>query len=187
MRGRGAARIGGGVAAIVMAGCSGRQSQADRERQSFDCGDRLATYVAKKPFGASERGVALDCEEAGPRLKRWLVTDEGTRAEEARGMTPGEFDALWKKVDGVGWRDLKDCPTGDDKEPIFTFSFRDWTGKNGFTCQALRPPYPYYTIVDELDMAAHKGRPQLAPDEPAPDEAGSGARPAPPPPRKKKR
>jgi hypothetical protein len=168
----------GAVAAGGLAGCGGAQAQADRERQTFECNDRMAGYVAHGTLGAEELGVAIDCAERGPRIVRWRVDPDGTRAEDARGMTPGQFDALWRKVDQSGWRDLQDCASASDKDPVYSFTFRDWSAQNAFECQALDPPFPYHTIRDELDRAARQGRRQLGPDVVAPDEvpgAGAGA------------
>jgi hypothetical protein len=165
------------LGSIAVAACGGAQSQADRERQRFECNDRMAGYVATQTLGAAEMGVAISCDQ-GPRLVRWRVTTDGTRAEETRNLTPGEFDKLWYKVDASGWRDLKSCAgDGGDDDPIFKFSFKDWTGDAQFECQTRKPPFPYNTILDELDLAAAWGRKQLGPDEgPPADEAVGGMR-----------
>lgn len=157
------------------AACGGAQGQADRDRQDFQCNDRMAGYVAHGTLGAEELGVAIDCAERGPRLTRWRVEPDGTRAEDSRGLTPGQFDALWRKVDDTGWRDLHDCASPSDKDPIYSFTFKDWSATNTFECQSADPPFPYHTILDELDLAASQGRRQLGPDVPAPDETGPAA------------
>jgi hypothetical protein len=136
----------------------------------FDCKDRMAGYVAHGTLGAEEVGVALDCRERGPRLVRWRVESDGTRAEDALGMSTGQFEALWQKIDDSGWRDLQDCAAGDEHDPVYLFTFKDWNSAASFQCQNLDPPYPYHTILDELNAAATSGRGQLGPDVPAPDE-----------------
>jgi len=166
------------IALALAGGCGGAQAQADRDRQQFECNERVAGYVAHGTLGAEELGVAIDCAERGPRIVRWRIDPEGTRADDARGLTPGQFDALWRKVDQSGWRDLQDCASPSDKDPIYTFTFKDATAQNTFECQALDPPFPYHTILDELDLAASQGRPQLGPDVVAPDETrGPGSAP----------
>ena len=38
--------------------------------------------------------------------------------------------------------------------PVWTFDLADWNGTATFQCDALNPPYPYNTLVDELDQLA---------------------------------
>lgn len=152
---------------VVVAGCGGRQKQANAEMQSFACRDRFAIYTAQQHLGG-ELGVQLDCADAGPRLQRWRVARDGTRVEDARGMTPGEFDDVWDQIDATGWQNLKDCANGGgDKEPTYQFRMMDDQAQSSFACQATTQPFPYNTIVDALDMAAAQGRKQLGDDEPA--------------------
>ena len=63
----------------ALAACGGRQNQADREAHQFECRDRSATYKASKHIAGEEIGVALDCAESGPRIKRWKVDKNGKR------------------------------------------------------------------------------------------------------------
>lgn len=167
------ARTGAAAIVVVLGACGGAQrgeGSDSGEAGGFDCKDRMAGYVAHGTLGADEIGVAIDCGERGPRLIRWRVESDGTRAEDARGLTPGQFDTLWRKVDDTGWRNLQDCNGGGDHDPVYTFSFKDWTGAASFECRSADPPYPYHTILDELDVAATSGRGQLGPDDIAPDE-----------------
>jgi hypothetical protein len=147
--------------------CGGAQRQADAEQQQFECRDRVVSYVATHHL-AGEVGVQMDCVEAGPRLKRWRVDKQGTREEDTRGMTPGEFDKVWREIDGSGWAFLKDCENGTlgKHDPVFVFDVKDDEQKGTFQCQSTSMPYPYNTIVDPLDAAAHKGRKQLGDPEP---------------------
>ncbi|MBP6630226.1 MAG: hypothetical protein KA297_12400 [Kofleriaceae bacterium] len=163
-------------AASAAAGCGGDRGRAAREAQPFECNDRVAGYIAKNTLGAQEVGVVADCGEVGPRLRRWTVRTDGVRAEHNRGLTPGEFDALWTKVDGSGWRYLEDCASGAaDNEPTYTFTFRDWNGDNAFDCRGVALPFPYDSIRSELDLAASQGQADLDPDEP-PGPAPTGGK-----------
>lgn len=156
------------VVVIALAGCGGRQRQANAEMQDFRCRDRFAIYTAKQHIGG-ELGVQLDCADAGPRISRWRVTRDGTRTEDARSMTPGEFDKVWGEIDSSGWAFLKDCTTGTlgENDPLYQFRMSDDTQQGEFKCQSTTVPFPYNTIVDSLDMAATQGRKQLGDDEPA--------------------
>lgn len=164
------------AAVIVLGACGGApRDGGGAEAAAFDCKDRMAGYVAHGTLGADELGVAIDCGERGPRLIRWRVESDGTRAEDARGLSPGEFETLWRKIDDTGWRNLQDCSGGGgERDPVYTFSFKDWTGAASFACRSADPPYPYHAILNELDRAATSGRGQLGPDVPAPDETAPG-------------
>jgi hypothetical protein len=83
------------VGIIVLTSCGGAQKQANREMQNFECKDRAINYTVSHHMGGAELGVQMDCIEQGPRIKRWKVDDKGTRTEDARGMTPPEFDDVW--------------------------------------------------------------------------------------------
>lgn len=158
------------VIALVAAGCGGRQKQANSEMQEFQCKDRLVSYVATHHLGGDELGVQMDCAEAGPRIKRWRIDKAGTREEDARSLTPGEFDKVWNQIDGSGWAFLKDCENGsmEKQDPVYVFDVKDDQQKGTFQCQSQTMPYPYNTIVDPLDFASQKGRGQLG--DPEPDE-----------------
>src|SRR5690606_499200 len=118
-----AATIGAGM----VAGCGARQKQANAEQQQFQCKDRAVGYIATHHLAGSEIGVTMDCAEAGPRLQRWRVDKDGSREEDARSMTPGEFDKVWREIDGSGWAYIKDCENGTlgDKDPVFVFAVKD--------------------------------------------------------------
>jgi hypothetical protein len=158
--------------AIVVgaAGCGGaRREQATREAEDFACKDRLVSYVVSHHMGGDELGVQMDCSEAGPRIKRWRTDKAGNREDDARGLTPGEFDRVWNEIDGTGWPNLKDCANGSSgkQDPIYVFDVRDDQSKASFQCQSTSMPYPYNGIVDPLDVAAQAGRGQLGDPEPA--------------------
>jgi hypothetical protein len=165
------------LATSSVGACGARQKQAQAERQSFDCKERHVGYIATNHLGGEEVGVQMDCETRGPRIMRWRVLRDGTRFEDSRAMTPGDFDDVWKQIAGSGWEHLGDCTNGtlDESDPVFVFDVRDDQNTNVFKCQSRTMPYPYNTLVDPLDLAAHRGRPQLG--EPEPDESlGGGAR-----------
>ena len=163
-----------GVAVSILgaAACGGGQrggGDSDEDRARFDCNERMVGYLARGSIAADEIGVAVDCAERGPRLVRWRVEKDGTRTDDARSLTTGEFDALWRKMDQTGWRDLGDCNANSDDAPIYTFSFKTAEQATTCECQHTDPPFPYHTILDELDKMASQGG-QLAPDDVAPDE-----------------
>jgi hypothetical protein len=156
-------------AAMVLSGCGGARAQAKLEAQDFECKDRIASYSAAHHMGGDEVGVQMDCAEAGPRIKRWRMDRQGKRNEDVKPITPGEFDATWREIDGAGWPNLKDCANGTSgkQDPIYTFDIKDDQNQATFQCQSESMPYPYNTIVDPLDVTAQKGRGQLGDDEPA--------------------
>ena len=156
------------VLVVMLAACGGRQKQALAEQQDFDCKERIVSYIATNALGGSELGVQMDCQDAGPRIKRWRVDRQGNRLEDARGLTPSEFDEVWRQIDGSGWAYLKDCGNGTngEKDPIYVFDVKDDQQKATFQCQSQSMPYPYNTIVDPLDVAAQSGRGQLGDPEP---------------------
>lgn len=155
-----------GVALLV--GCGARQDQANADRQSFECRDRIVSYVVSHHMGGDELGVQMDCKE-GPRIKRWRVDKAGNREDDARSLTPGEFDKVWREVDGTGWQYIKDCRggTAGPQDPVYVFDVKDDQATATFQCQSQSMPFPYNAIVDPLDFAAQKGRKQLGDDEPA--------------------
>lgn len=155
---------------IVLAGCGGAQKhEAAEEAQSFECKDRIASYVVSHHMGGDELGVEMDCSQAGPRIRRWRTDKVGTRQEDAHALTPREFDKAWAEIDGTGWPNLHDCTngTGGKSDPVYVFDVKDDQNTASFQCQSQSMPYPYNDIVDPLDLAAQNGRGQLGDDEPA--------------------
>jgi hypothetical protein len=156
--------------------CGGAQrDQVAREAQPFNCRNRIASYVVAHHMAGDEIGVQIDCAQAGPRIKRWRSDIAGNRAEDAHGLTPGEFDSIWKEIDATGWPNLRDCANGTAgrNDPIYTFDIKDDQNQASFQCQSQSMPYPYNDIVDPLDFAAQNGRQQLGNDEPAEAHAPS--------------
>jgi hypothetical protein len=154
---------------VAVAACGGNRAQIAGERESFDCRDRSVSYMATGHISGDETGVQMDCKEAGPRIKRWKTDKQGHRKEDARGITPGEFDKVWNEVDGVGWPNLHDCANGSlgKKDPVYVFDIKDDQNKASFQCQTVEVPYPYNDITDPLDLEANQGQKQLDNDEPA--------------------
>ena len=152
---------------VVACGASARES-AQREAVEFRCRDRIASYAANHHMGGDEVGVQMDCIENGPRIKRWRMDKQGKRVDDEHAMTPTDFDAVWREIDGTGWPNLKDCGNGTNgkQDPIYTFDIKDDQNKASFQCQSQSMPYPYNDIVDPLDVAAQKNRGQLGDDEP---------------------
>jgi hypothetical protein len=153
---------------ILLAACgASRREQADRERQGFSCRDRVASYTAIKHIAGEELGVQIDCAN-GPRVKRWKTDKQGKRIEDDRAITPGDFDRVWREIDGTGWANLKDCATGslDKRDPVYVFDVKDDQNKASFQCQTREVPYPYNDITDALDVLAQQNHKQLGDDEP---------------------
>lgn len=167
---RGAASRWAIAAVIAFAACGGGQrAEIEREGQRFACRGRHASYKVAHHLAGDEIGVEIDCADAGPRIKRWRTDRSGTHQEDARSLTPGEFDKLWREIDGTGWPNLHDCSngTGGKRDPIYEFDIKDDQNQASFQCQSQSAPYPYSGIVDPLDLAAQQGRRQLGDDEPA--------------------
>ena len=142
--------------------CGNPHQDTLRQNADFDCHDRVASYVVVGSLTAAEVGVQVDCAEKGPRVRRWTVTKDGTRDEYEGSMTVGDFDRMWDKIDGAGWKYLKDCDgTGQPDDPVYSFDVKDWNGSASFECtNAGDLPYPYNTIVDELDFKAARVAPE---------------------------
>jgi hypothetical protein len=162
-----------GVAAVLVvllaAACGGRQAQATREMQDFKCKDRGVQYTITGHMSGAELGVQMDCAFEGPRIKRWRVDKQGTRTEDARSMTPGEFDDVWSQIGGIGWENLKNCTNGTEgkNDPLYKWVIKDDQNSNAFECQSVTAPFPYNSLVDPLDIAAARSGRQLGDDEPA--------------------
>jgi len=150
------------ILVLGLGACGGRQQQATVEQQDFNCRERLVSYVVSHHMGGDEVGVQMDCND-GPRIQRWRIDKQGTRIDDARSLTPGEFDRVWSELSGSGWENLRDCAngTGGDRDPVYVFDIKDDQNKATFQCQSQSMPYPYNTIVDPLDVAAQSGRGQL--------------------------
>lgn len=146
-----------GLVGLGLAACGGGQHRStDDALDLFKCKSRSVSYIVTGSIAGDELGVAIDCQDAGPRVRRWRVERDGTREESAKSLTPGEFDDIWQRVDGAGWRNLKDCDQAAGKgDPVYTFDAKDWNGANSFACGGRGAlPFPYGNLVDELDQAA---------------------------------
>ena len=157
------------VTLVAPAGCGGGAREQVREDVAdFACRDRLVSYVVTGHISGDELGVQLDCAEAGPRLKRWRSDKQGNRVDDARSMSPAEFDRVWRDVDASGWPNLKDCEngTGGARDPVYVFDVKDDQNSASFQCQTAQVPFPYNTIVDPLDVAAQAGGKELGGSEP---------------------
>lgn len=152
--------------AVCACGASTRK-QASIEAQDFTCKDRHVSYMTSHHMSGDEIGVQMDCSN-GPQIKRWKTSRAGKRVEDAHPLTPGEFDDIWRQIDGVGWVFLRDCTngTGGKTDPIYMFEVKDDQNQTTFQCQSVTMPYPYDAIVNPLDLAAAQGRKQLGDDEP---------------------
>jgi hypothetical protein len=141
---------------IALAACGGSQeNRMPSSWANFDCKDRKVSYFVVGGMAAQESGVQVDCSVQGPRVMRWLVDKDGTRTEDSTNITPGEFEDLWKRIEGVGWRHLGDCAPDEGKDiPVYTFEVADWQDTHSFGCDALRPEFPWITLIDELDAQA---------------------------------
>jgi len=151
-----------GVAVALLAACGNPHKDTLAENADFDCHDRTASYVVMGSLTAAEVGVQVDCSVAGPRVVRWTVTRDGNRDEYSGSLGVHEFDRMWEKLEGAGWRYLKDCEgTGQPEDPVYTFDVKDWNGAATFACTNGGPlPFPYNTIVDELDFKAAAAAPK---------------------------
>ena len=138
-----------------------------REAQPFECKDRYASYMTSHHMSGDEIGVQMDCGN-GPRITRWKTSRTGERLEDSRPLSPGEFDDIWRQIDGVGWAFLKDCTngTGGKTDPIYQFEIKDDQNQSSFQCQTREMPFPYSAIVNPMNLAAVQGRKQLGDDEP---------------------
>jgi hypothetical protein len=144
------------LALLVLASCGGNKEPAmPSSWADFDCKGRKVAYFVVGGMAADEAGVTIDCATQGPRVLRWAVEKDGTRTEDSGNITPGEFDDLWKRIEGTGWRHLGDCPPDVDGDvPVYTFDVADHDGAVTFQCDALRPTFPWNTLIDELDQFA---------------------------------
>src|SRR5574337_1610709 len=116
------------AAIATLAACGGgAREQAAREQESFNCHDRLASFLVAKDLSGEERGVQIDCADAGPRIKRWKTDKTGQHLEDARSLSPDEFDKIWTEIDGTGWPNLKDCTNGSlgKSDPVYQFDIHD--------------------------------------------------------------
>jgi hypothetical protein len=156
------------VTISLLVACGGHHNETSSETMSFNCHDRSASYMATMG-GGSERGVLMDCKEAGPRIKRWITDKNGAHKEDTRSIDPGAFEKVWAQVDGTGWPNLRDCAngTGGKTDPVYTFDIKDDQNTVSFQCQTREMPYPYHDISDPLNLTANQGQPQLGDDEPA--------------------
>ncbi|MGE5181732.1 MAG: hypothetical protein ACM31C_06705 [Acidobacteriota bacterium] len=157
------------VVAAMLAGCGGAPHGSTGGGEAFACRDRSASYMAVKDIGGDERGVLIECADAGPRIKRWRQEKGGKRDEEVRPMSPAQFNKTWDELAGTGWENLKDCDNGTlgKHDPVYVFDIKDDENKASFQCQTREVPYPYFDITNALDLAANQGHKQLGDDEPA--------------------
>ena len=156
-----------GLAALAVlgaGGCANPNARMLRENADFRCRDRYAAYTVVGSLAGTEVGAQMDCNVAGPRILKWTVSSDGVRDEKSASMGVHEFDSIWERIDGSGWRNMKDCTgTGQDRDPVYSIEVKDWAHASAFSCTSAGPlPFPYNTIVDELDLrAAAIGGPEV--------------------------
>jgi hypothetical protein len=140
---------------VGVLGCGGNKDpQVPSSWANFECKDRSAAYDVVGGMQGQEAGVTLDCKN-GPQVVRWVEDKDGTRTEDSAALTPGEFNDVWIRIDGIGWHHLGDC-AGDlgADVPVYRFDIADWNGTATFQCDSMDPPFPYNTVVDELNQLA---------------------------------
>jgi hypothetical protein len=154
---------------VFLVACGGPQRGSGTSGAGFECKERSASYMATKHISGDELGVLMDCAEAGPRIKRWKQDRQGKREEDARPISPKDFDHVWQEIAGTGWENLHDCGNGslEKHDPVYVFDVKDDQNKASFQCQTREVPFPYFDITNALDFAANQGRKQLGDDEPA--------------------
>ncbi len=142
------------VLSLFLAACGAKQTGQTESLDQFDCKDRKAAYFVVGSMAGNEAGVEISCK-GGPRVSRYVVDKGGTKVEDARALTPGEFDDVWRRIDGTGWHHLDDCPGEKGKDiPVYQFDLADWNGSKSFECDSTSPPFPYDSIIQELDQLA---------------------------------
>lgn len=148
--------VAGVVVAALAAACGNPNAQQLRENADFRCKDRSVAYTVIGSLAGPEVGVQLDCAVAGPRILRWTVSADGVRDERSASLGVHEFDRIWDRIDGSGWRNLQDCAgSGGEHDPVYDIEVKDWNHQNHVTCVHAGPlPFPYNTIVDEVDLRA---------------------------------
>ena len=145
----------GWVLLVGLAACGGSQHGGAEDMSLFQCKERSAEYIVVGGMAGEELGVALDCKDAGPRVRRWRVAHDGTRDDASKSMTPGEFDDIWARLQDSGWENLKDCGAAKSGDPVYTFDVKNDRTASSFSCAGRGDlPFAYQTIVNELDQAA---------------------------------
>jgi hypothetical protein len=146
----------GASIAVALLACANPNAKLARENREFDCHERSAGYTLVGSLAGPEIGVQLDCAVAGPRIVRWTVDRAGVRDEHQASLGIHEFDRIWERIDGSGWRNLNDCTgSGGEHDPAYAIEVKDWNRQRAFSCVNAGPlPFPYNTIVDELDLRA---------------------------------
>jgi hypothetical protein len=140
---------------LLFAACGAKQTGQTESIDQFQCKDRKAAYFVVGSMTGREAGAEISCKEHGPQITRYVVERDGTKVEDSRAMSPGEFDDVWTRIDGAGWRHLGDCAGEKGKDiPVYTFDLADWEDSKSFECDSTAPPFPYDGIVQELDQLA---------------------------------
>ena len=151
----------GSAAAIGLITAVGCGSPATRTKTSsradFSCKNRRAEYMVTGGFAGPEAGMSVTCDaDSGPRIIKYVVDSDNQRRESAHGLGPGEFDALWDRLNSTGWHNLGDCDNDEasDTDPVYSFDLTDdWTSKS-MSCAGRTLPFPWDAIVSELDQKA---------------------------------
>jgi hypothetical protein len=140
---------------VLLAGCKKSEPAMPRSWATFECKDRRASYFVVGGMAGQEAGAQMDCNVQGPRVLRWVEDKDGTKTEDSAAITPGEFNDVWTRINGVGWQNLGDCaPDLGNDIPVYTYDIGDWDKQATFECTALDPPFPYNTLIDELNQLA---------------------------------
>lgn len=147
------------VLGVACGGSSGSSGATTPEDVSdFECNARAAEFTVTGGFGAAEMGVRLACTDTAASVTRWSVEASGTKKQKQASVPVGVFDAFWKRIESTGWQQLKDCANGaaDKNDPVYQFEIKDRSDTVDFSCQGKRQqlPFPYDSLVNELDTAA---------------------------------
>ena len=107
----------------------GALGELRRHRRTSAATSSASRWTAPRPVRASSAG---------------RPTSKGKRDEDARALTPGDFDKAWSEIDGTGWENLKDCTNGtlEKRDPVYVFDIKDDQNKASFSVPDARGALP---------------------------------------------
>ena len=115
----------------------------------------ISTHRLREP--ATRDGRPREDRPPVGRAADRLGLEGEERDETTSRLSADQFDTLWDQIDSSGWRHVaENCnnPNAKDGDPAYIIEVGDHALTVTLSCDGMTLPFPYDSIVNELDLKA---------------------------------